>query len=60
MRRIVNLFAKDESGGTAIEYSMIAAIVSISAIVVVDTIGPGFLASVFTAFLALVMSLIGA
>ena len=60
MRRLANLFTKDQSGGTAIEYSMIAAIVSISVIVAVDTIGPGFLASVFTALVAAVISLIGA
>ena len=39
---------------------MIAAIVSISIVVAVDTIGSGFLAGVFSAFLAALMSLIGA
>lgn len=49
MHRIASLFQRDDSGGTAIEYSMIAAIISISIVIAVDTIGSGFLYGVLAA-----------
>ena len=39
MRKIVNRFAKDESGATAIEYGLIAALISVVIIGVLTTIG---------------------
>jgi pilus assembly protein Flp/PilA len=39
MRKIVNRFAKDESGATAIEYGLIAALISVVIIGVLSTIG---------------------
>ena len=39
MKNIVNRFAKDESGATAIEYGLIAALISVVIIGVLSTIG---------------------
>jgi pilus assembly protein Flp/PilA len=39
MIKIVNRFAKDESGATAIEYGLIAAGISVAIISVVNTLG---------------------
>ena len=39
MSKIVNRFAKDESGATAIEYGLIAALISVVIIGVLSTIG---------------------
>lgn len=39
MRNIVNRFATDESGATAIEYGLIAALISVVIIGVLSTIG---------------------
>lgn len=39
MKKIVNRFAKDESGATAIEYGLIAALISVVIIGVLSTIG---------------------
>lgn len=59
LRRIAKRFPKDESGGTAIEYTMIAAIISISIVVAVDSMGQGFVLGVFTAVIAGFASLLG-
>ena len=39
MKKVVNRFAKDESGATAIEYGLIAALISVVIIGVLSTIG---------------------
>jgi len=39
MMNVVNRFAKDESGATAIEYGLIAALISVVIIGVLSTIG---------------------
>jgi pilus assembly protein Flp/PilA len=39
MKNIVNRFATDESGATAIEYGLIAALISVVIIGVLSTIG---------------------
>ncbi len=39
MKKIVNRFATDESGATAIEYGLIAALISVVIIGVLSTIG---------------------
>ena len=39
MKNIFNRFAKDESGATAIEYGLIAALISVVIIGVLSTIG---------------------
>lgn len=39
MFKLVNRFAKDESGATAIEYGLIAALISVVIITVLATIG---------------------
>jgi pilus assembly protein Flp/PilA len=39
MKKIVNRFASDESGATAIEYGLIAALISVVIIGVLSTIG---------------------
>jgi len=39
MSKIVNRFAEDESGATAIEYGLIAALISVVIIGVLSTIG---------------------
>ena len=39
MKKIVNRFAKDESGATAIEYGLIAALISVVISGVLSTIG---------------------
>jgi pilus assembly protein Flp/PilA len=39
MKSIVSRFAKDESGATAIEYGLIAALISVVIIGVLSTIG---------------------
>ena len=59
MHRIASLFQRDDSGGTAIEYSMIAAIISISIVIAVDTIGSGFVYSVLAAVLSGITMLFG-
>jgi len=40
MRNFINRFAKDESGATAIEYGLIAALISVVIIGALITIGP--------------------
>ncbi|MEN5053242.1 Flp family type IVb pilin [Brevundimonas naejangsanensis] len=40
MRNFINRFAKDESGATAIEYGLIAALISVVIIVALTQIGP--------------------
>jgi pilus assembly protein Flp/PilA len=39
MISLFNRFAKDESGATAIEYGLIAALISVVGVVLMDTIG---------------------
>jgi pilus assembly protein Flp/PilA len=39
MRKFLSLFAKDESGATAIEYGLIAAGIAVAIIAVVGTVG---------------------
>jgi len=39
MRNFINRFAKDESGATAIEYGLIAALISVVIIAVLITVG---------------------
>lgn len=39
MRNLVNRFIKDESGATAIEYGLIAALIAVGIIVAVGVIG---------------------
>ena len=39
MSKIISNFLKDESGATAIEYGLIAALVSVAAIVAMKTMG---------------------
>jgi pilus assembly protein Flp/PilA len=39
MYKLIQRFAKDESGATAIEYGLIAAGISVAIIVVVQTLG---------------------
>ncbi len=39
MTKIIRKFLKDESGATAIEYGLIAALVSVAAIVAMKTMG---------------------
>jgi pilus assembly protein Flp/PilA len=39
MPNLINCFAHDESGATAIEYGLIAAGISVAIIVVVNTLG---------------------
>jgi pilus assembly protein Flp/PilA len=39
MNRVIMLFAKDESGATAIEYGLIAAGISVAIIAVVNGLG---------------------
>ncbi|WP_026379885.1 Flp family type IVb pilin [Afifella pfennigii] len=46
MKKLISRFAKDESGATAIEYGLIAALVSVVIITVLGTLG-GNLESVF-------------
>jgi pilus assembly protein Flp/PilA len=39
MTKFINRFAKDESGATAIEYGLIAALIAVALITVLTTIG---------------------
>lgn len=39
MLRMIQAFAKDESGATAIEYGLIAALVAVAAISALDALG---------------------
>jgi pilus assembly protein Flp/PilA len=39
MTKFLNRFAKDESGATAIEYGLIAALIAVALITVLGTIG---------------------
>ncbi|MCF1504895.1 Flp family type IVb pilin [Afifella sp. H1R] len=41
MKKLVNRFVKDESGATAIEYGLIAALISVVIIAVMSTLGTG-------------------
>lgn len=41
MKTFINKFAKDESGATAIEYGLIAALIAIVLIVGLETVGGG-------------------
>lgn len=47
MRNLLNRFAKDESGATAIEYGLIAALIAVAIITIVGTVG-GKLQKAFT------------
>lgn len=47
MRNFINRFAKDESGATAIEYGLIAALISVVIIAVLITVG-GKIQGMFT------------
>ncbi|HAC01001.1 Flp family type IVb pilin [Brevundimonas naejangsanensis] len=47
MRNFINRFAKDESGATAIEYGLIAALIAVAIIGAVTLLG-GNLATTFT------------
>ena len=47
MQRFVVKFVKDESGATAIEYGLIAALVSVAAIVALQSLGAS-LRNIFT------------
>lgn len=40
MRNLLNRFAKDESGATAIEYGLIAALIAVAIIGTLTLIGP--------------------
>jgi len=40
MRNLLNRFAKDESGATAIEYGLIAALIAVVIIVALQALGP--------------------
>ena len=46
MTKFISRFAKDESGATAIEYGMIAALIAVAIIAIVGTLG-GQLAGAF-------------
>lgn len=46
MRNFIKNFANDESGATAIEYGLIAALIAVAIVAVLTTLGPK-LASVF-------------
>ena len=39
MRNLLNRFAKDESGATAIEYGLIAALIAVAAVGVMSSVG---------------------
>ena len=39
MKSLLNRFAKDESGATAIEYGLIAALIAVAAVTVMGTVG---------------------
>lgn len=41
MTKFFNRFAKDESGATAIEYGLIAALIAVALITVLGTVGNG-------------------
>ena len=47
MRNFIKNFANDESGATAIEYGLIAALIAVAIVAVLTTLGPK-LAGVFT------------
>ncbi|WP_292038883.1 MULTISPECIES: Flp family type IVb pilin [unclassified Brevundimonas] len=47
MRNLLNRFVKDESGATAIEYGLIAALIAVAIIAIVGTVG-GKLKDAFT------------
>ncbi|MGI4818075.1 MAG: Flp family type IVb pilin [Janthinobacterium lividum] len=47
MRNLLNRFAKDESGATAIEYGLIAALIAVAIIAAVSALG-GRLSGTFT------------
>ncbi len=53
MLKILNSFAKDESGATAIEYGLIAALVALAGVAAFTTLGD----SVSAAFTAIATSL---
>lgn len=48
MTKLVARFAKDESGATAIEYGLIAALISVGLVAILTTVG-GDLVAIFTA-----------
>ncbi len=48
MKNLLSRFAKNESGATAIEYGLIAALISVACITVMGTVGTN-LGNVFTA-----------
>jgi pilus assembly protein Flp/PilA len=48
MRKLVQRFARDESGATAIEYGLIAAGISVAIIVTVQTLGTNLTATFTT------------
>jgi pilus assembly protein Flp/PilA len=39
MKNLISRFVKDESGATAIEYGLIAALISVAAIAAITTVG---------------------
>ena len=39
MTKFINRFAKDESGATAIEYGLIAALIAVALITILGTVG---------------------
>ena len=41
MTKFISRFAKDESGATAIEYGLIAALIAVAAITAMTTLGTG-------------------
>jgi pilus assembly protein Flp/PilA len=45
MKNFLNRFVHDESGATAIEYSLIAALMAVALIVAVPTLGSGITTS---------------
>ena len=47
MKNMVTRFAKDESGATAIEYGLLAALISVAAIFAMEAVGIG-LGNTFT------------
>ena len=47
MRRFTDRFLRDDSGATAIEYGLIAALIAVAIVAILTTLGPK-LAGVFT------------
>lgn len=48
MRNFIKTFAKDESGATAIEYGMIAALIAVAIVGIIATLGKNLTAAFTT------------